>query len=314
MSNSDPNALSDDALFNLVVKADEDLFYQGVDVKRRSVEIPRRLTQQWGIEEVVLFGAGKPPIIDRLQSIFRELYRPEVLAMGGHIGVYMFRDVFVRISIPHVFGTAILRPFEHVELTPAQGLVIQRDPEEMAILIDQFTDVADIEFGSSALTPKFQAQELVVRFLGLSRLQLHAAAAILTGGFDFRGAVQSALLATELALKAGAAALGLDESTIKDQFGHRLAALVKSLARKWPLLDAERILSVIDRQPKYVENRYSPQQPPRRAVGHIVMGAQFIVAEVLRQLSDTRLRSVIQPTPERRYPKLTGQPGTGTPA
>lgn len=175
-----------------------------------------------------MFGVDQPPIVKRLQGIFREIYPPQDLGMGGHIGVYMFRDVFARISIPHVYGMANLDPLQHVELTPAQCLIIQRDLGEWGVFINQFIDVADVEFGSHTLAPQFQAQELVVRFLGLSRLHLHAAAAILTGGHDARGAVQSALLATELALKAGAATLGLDESTIKDQFGHRLPALVSA--------------------------------------------------------------------------------------
>jgi hypothetical protein len=222
--------------------------------------------------------------------------------MGGHIGAYMFRDVFARFAVPLIFGTVTIDPFDFVELTPVQKQVVQSDEKQYQIFLDQFSDVADIQHGAEAIHARFRDMELVVRFIELARLHLHAAAAIVTGGYDHRGAVQSSLLATELALKSAAATQCLSEADIKERFGHNLAKLAAFASTALPTFDAERVQQVVARQPEYVPNRYSQTQPDRRQVGHTVMGTQYIVAEVVRQLSEENFRSGLnQPFP-RRYP------------
>jgi hypothetical protein len=54
--------------------------------------------------------------------------------------------------------------------------------------------------------------------------------------------------------------------------------------------------------PRYVENRYSPSQPNRVETGHIVMGAQYIAGEMMRQVTDYSIRSARIPPDERFYP------------
>ena len=57
----------------------------------------------------------------------------------------------------------------------------------------------------------------------LAAFQLRAAAAALSVAFDSRGAVQSAILGAELALKGGLAAIGADEKT-RRKHRHDLAS------------------------------------------------------------------------------------------
>jgi hypothetical protein len=172
----------------------------------------------------------------------------------------------------------------------------------METYLDQFSDIADVQYGTQELKKPFAKTELVVRYIGLSRLHLHSASAVLTGGYDYRGAVQSSLLATELALKSGAAALGLDDERIKKQFGHDNEKVADFVGAGWAKFDVDRVKRVIAKQPPYVPNRYSATQPDRREVGHLVMGAQYIVSEVVRQMSDRDFRSAVQPPIARRYP------------
>ena len=180
--------------------------------------------------------------------------------------------------------------------------IIRTEPEEMEAYLDQFSDVADIQYGTSELNAPFARVELVTRFVGLARLHLHGAAAIVTGGYDYRGAVQSALLAIELSLKSAAAAQGLSEAEIKKRFGHDLVGLASFAGASWSSFDVDRVKRAIARQPQYVPNRYSPNQPERREVGHTVMGAQYVVAEVVRQMSDRNLRANLRQSFPRRYP------------
>lgn len=293
--------LSDDELLSFVVAADKKLFDEGVEIRQRAWRVPRRLMGEFGYVEYVSSGAGMPLILKRIQAAMSSFYRQQDLANGGHIGVFMYRDIFARIAVPMVFGVVQLNPFHFVELTPAQMNVIQSEPDQMNIYIDQFFDVLDIQFGIMELREPFASMELVVRFLGLSRLHLHSAAAVLTGGYDHRGAIQAALLASELGLKAGIASLGLSEQEIKKKFGHGNAAAAAFVGASWSNFDLERVQRVLAKQPHYVPNRYAAVQPARREVGELVMGAQYLVAEVIRQMSDRNSRGE-PPIHARSYP------------
>ncbi|KJC50002.1 hypothetical protein UB31_15145 [Bradyrhizobium sp. LTSP849] len=295
--------VSDDALLLLVVKADESLFAAGEDIRQRQFNVPRVVMQQLGYVSYGLFGAYTPPILNRIRAQFARLYDAHDLVVGGHIGVFMFRDIFARVGIPHIYGQTAITPMEHVELTDIQKRILVSEPDSFDAYHDQFSDLFDLEYGVRELRAPYAQMELVERFLNLSRLHLHGAAAILTGGYDFRGAVQSGLLATELALKALAAANGLGEEDIRDKYGHHMDRLINDLEPKWPTFDAARARRVTEAQPRYVRNRYAKDQPKRVEVGHTVMGAQYLAGEVTRQLSDRDFkRGAGQPWP-RKYPE-----------
>lgn len=294
--------LSDDRLLYLVGTTDKELFDEGVPIGLRAFEVPARVMKRLGYISYVFADVGTPDVYNRIYSAFCSIYRPQDVALGGHIGVFMYRDVFARIGVPHIFGQVNINPFEFVDLTPVQLRIIQTEPDQMGIYLDQFSDVADVQYGSAELRPPFSDGELVKRFVGLARLHLHSASAVLTGGYDFRGAVQSALLATELALKAAAASIGLDEDQIRRKFGHSAEDIVDFVAPRWSGFDADRVRRVVQAQPKYVVNRYASEQPGRRDVGHLVMGAQYIVAEVVRQMSDRDFRREMRPPMSRTYP------------
>ncbi len=298
----DSDELNDEQLLFLVGTTDKELFDAGMDIKRRDWEVPLLVMKKLGYEGFVFAGVGTPKLLERIRLSFASIYRKHDLAMGGHIGVFMYRDIFARIGVPHIYGEIQLNPFEFVELTPVQLRIIQTEPDQMEAYLDQFSDVADVQYGTQELLTPFAIMELVVRFIGLSRLHLHSASAVLTGGYDHRGAVQASLLATELALKAGAAAQGLSEQEIKSRFGHRNIDTVDFIGASWPSFDLARVKRVIAAQPPYVPNRYSATQPDRREVGHLVMGAQYVVSEVVRQISDRDFRSGVTPPVARRYP------------
>lgn len=138
---------------------------------------------------------------------------------------------------------------------------------------------------------KYEYRKLnsVKNFLDLSRLHLHSACAIMTGGYDYRGSVQAALLSTKLALKAGLLAHGVSEDDLK-QYGHNLLRLSTELSIIYPNIDAERMRKSIDILPNYVNNRYSIEQRTRIQLGNRVMSVQFLVSEIVRQLSERNFR------------------------
>ena len=298
-----PDDLDDEVLLYIVGQTDKRLFEAGVDIRHRQMEVIREVMQEFGYISFVTSGQGKPPILDRVERAFASIYRKQDIAIGGHIGVFMFRDVFARISVPHVYGRASIDPFQFVELTDVQKRILGTEPDQVAIFVDQFVDVSDIQYGTSEIKKPYSDMQLVGRFLGLARLHLHSASAVLTGGYDYRGAAQAALLATELGLKAGLGAFGMTEPEIKSEFSHYTDRMVSYLSGRWPTFDGERVARTVKRQPQYVSNRYSAEQPTRREVGDLVMGAQYIVAEIVRQVSNRDFRSCFTPVPVRAYPK-----------
>jgi hypothetical protein len=303
-----PPDLTDEQLLYLVGTTDKELFDGGMDIGQRSLRVPAEVMKKLGYISFVIGGLHTPPIYDRIYATFCSIYRAQDLAIGGHIGVFMYRDIFARIGVPHAYGTVSINPFECVELTPVQLRIIQTEPDQVQLYIDQFCDVADVQYGSTEIKTEYAQNELARRYLGLARLHLHSAAAVLTGGYDFRGAVQAALLATELGLKAGAASLGMQEDDIRNRFGHRASEIASHLGAQFSAFDEQRVQRAINAQPQFVANRYSATQPPRREVGHLVMSAQYIVAEVVRQLSDRDFRRSLNPPYERTYPAWSARP------
>ncbi|WP_155931538.1 hypothetical protein [Methylopila sp. 73B] len=253
---------------------------------------------------IFLAGQDGPPIYERIYALYKSFYGKKAFASGGHIGVYLFRDVYVRISVPHMYGEQAFDPLDAVDFTDLQRMVVQSSLSQAERCIDQVLDVLDIQYGSHIIKNPYKGIELVDRYIDYSRLHLHAAAAILTGGYDGRGAVQSALLSTELALKAAGAALGLTDDQLRErkQFGHDTLKLCNFIAGKIHTFDVERVKAVVDRQPKYVLNRYEASQPSPQVTGHVVMGAQYILSEVVRSLCEWDIRSQGVVKFSRKYP------------
>lgn len=299
--------ISDEELFSKMVEVDGRLFREGQGIKQRGMSVPITIMREYGWEHVpiVVAGVGKGGDFARLEDMFHAFYRKQDMAMGGHIGVFMYRDVFAIIGVPHVYGTRAINLLEAVELSALQKVAVQREPEILNALIDQVIDVCDVQYGVPEVGTLVRDNETALKFITLAQLHLHAAAAVLTGGYDHRGAVQSALLASELALKAGAAMTGLTEDVLRRHpYGHNTQKALDAAKVGLPGLDDVRIARTIARHPDYVLNRYTFDQPPRRKVGHLVMGAQFITAEVVRQMSPRNARSTLSAPMARAYPPL----------
>lgn len=110
-----PPKLTDQQLLELVIAADDEGLSAGEDPKQRSMTTVSRVMKKLGIDGYVVIGTGTHPLVSRIQQIIRMLYRPRDLAIGGiHMGLFMFRDVFARVSIPLGFGHFQVTPMDHV--------------------------------------------------------------------------------------------------------------------------------------------------------------------------------------------------------
>jgi hypothetical protein len=84
--------------------------------------------------------------------------------------------------------------------------------------------------------------------------------------------------------------------------GQDLASAATAFSVTQPLFDLQRFLATVKRLLPYVKNRYSSSQPNRVETGHIVMGAQYLAAEVMRQITGYSIRSALTPAQQRVYP------------
>lgn len=293
--------ISDSTLFALVIAADEEALAEGKSPKQRGMVTVLKVMKKLG-HAFVMTGSGMSPLGERVMAMHRSLYRGSDLAIGGiHGGIFMFRDIFARIYIPFGYGQMSVNPFQLTDLSEAQLRWLASRPQDEAAFHDQFIDIFDFagtlgRLGDYKMPPK-ESHEM----FQLASFQLQAAAAALSLAFDFRGAIQSCLIGAELSLKAGLAAHGADEKA-RRKHGHHLASAANAFSKGSPTFDLDRVMRTIQRLPQYVDNRYSPDQPDRMAVGHIVMGAQYIAGEVARQIGEFSIRSALIPTVQRVYP------------
>jgi hypothetical protein len=128
--NLDPD---DAELLHLVREADEEGFANGEEPRRRSSETARRVMQRMGY--VYALGSAAHPIAGRIDAITQQLYRKEDMMGGVHMGAFMFRDVFAKVSIPISFGRVRVTPLEFIDLNPTQI-----DPRASSELIESERD------------------------------------------------------------------------------------------------------------------------------------------------------------------------------
>jgi hypothetical protein len=294
----------DKTLLNIVLEEDEVGLKAGEAPKARSLKTllraVGRISPGGGN---IIAGHGKPIFVERINKIIERLYRPADIGMGSlHVGAIMFRDIFARVDIPIGWGRFSLNPLECSDLTQTQKDWIRSRPEDYLLFCDQFLDLADFAYGLTDIVKTTLVCTEAQNLIQLSHTQLEAAAATVTGHCDLRGAIQCALLGAELVMKAGLACKGINEVDRKRKFRHNHYDMANYLTDLYPRLDRDRITRVAKSFPEFVPNRYSAFQPGRIETGHILMGAQYIASEVVRELSGRSVRVSAKVGEPRVYP------------
>lgn len=269
--------------------------------RQRAFQNVFRTLNSLGIDGVVLIGSNAPRIVQRIYAMNNFLFRPQDKQAGGiHLGAFMFRDIFCRLSVPVISGTPVVDFMKLVDLSDYQKSWLSEDEASLFQLEDQASDLLDFGYGSMEFRGKV-AEEKGKSFIFRAHTHLEAAAATATGAFDYRGTIQSALLGTELALKAGLAAHGVCDEDLK-KIGHNLKKAATRLSNLETGFDVARVTRVINLFPDYVKSRYEGPQPSRIETGHVLMGAQYIASEVTRQFSDRDIRASNPRFQSRSYP------------
>ena len=277
--------ISDDEILQKILEAEDELRDSILEPKVRSIKVPVHVMEKLGRENFVAFGNQSDPLFDRISEIQRAIYRPIDFAVGGqHGGVFIFRGIVAKLMVPTMYGTVGINPFEMNDLTHMQREWMCSSETDKEKYIEAYGDVFDLAGANGASGSYPSPPEMSKNFITLSGFQLQAATASLISAYDVRGAVQSALIGAELAMKAALLACNYSEEKII-KYGHNLKKLSKSVGEEYSSFDELKIFDIVSALPQYVENRYSPQQPSRSEVGKIVMDAQHVAGEVARALT-----------------------------
>jgi hypothetical protein len=227
---------------------------EGRSPKQRDMATVSKVMRRLGYASFVMAGSGTPPIVERILAIHRSLYRPSDLAVGGiHGGIFMFRDVFARISIPFGYGQMSVDPFQLTDLSESQLRWLGSRPQDMAVFWTS-SSIFSILLAPSADwglqdAPSGSSGDISTRFIpvagGICRVER---------GLRFSRSRPSCLIGAELSLKAGLAAQGASEEA-RRKHGHDLASAAKAFSTGSPAFDLDRVLRTVGRLPQYVENR-----------------------------------------------------------
>jgi hypothetical protein len=231
-----------------------------------------------------------------------------------HIGTVMFRDIFLPLKIPVVHGQVEVDPIKFLRGVPENTIKwIFRSDDTASTFVDQWIDLFDYVYGLDDVSKLQIHAAQAIEFWQLAKQQLEGAAATLLGSIDKYTVIQNSIIAMELLLKGVLLVRGEPEANLK-KHGHKMGSLVDRACELMPDADHDRLKLVINRTPPLVERRYQAKDYKRTELGQIMMDAQFVAGEVLRQFSDRDMRSGLtvkaaegRDHKERFYPPLSGQ-------
>jgi len=280
------NSLTDKELFDLVLLADDELYGDGFNPKERHLRTPQIVMEKLGITGYVASGPHAHPLFTRIRKLQEHLYRKKDIRIGGvHGGIFMFRGIVAKVEVPLIFGQIDIDPFELSDLSESQKGWIKSRDNDLNAYLETFVDLLDFSASIVTLHGFKRPPEKSHTYLTLAKFQMQAAAATLVEAFDTRGAVQSAILGSELVLKAALMGAGTADDQLKT-IGHRIPKAAGLVADKYKNFDRNKVLARAEVFPKYVDNRYSAEQPSLQRTGEIVMASQFICGEVARVLTE----------------------------
>lgn len=299
-------------LNQIIPEVDDELLAEGVLPFQRPLEACKRIADRLGV--CFQIGGRPDPLVEAVHSAYGDLYRRSDLVMPPlHVGVVMFRDVFVALRVPLIYGAPRINPADLLlDLSAVQRGWLFHNREDALRFYDQWIDLFDFVLGFQDRPQLPNNQAKAYEFWGIAKRQLEGAAATLIGSFDQQSVIQNSCIAVELLLKGALLTLGETEERLKSRFGHKLPRLAEELSDRLPSVDRERLKLVVEGMPELVASRYDGARKSRIELGHIVMGAQFVAGEMLRQFTERNHRSGCGGDPEwdlsrRSYPALRAE-------
>lgn len=274
--------LSDEYLLLLIDEADRELHAKGLNLSARRFRSVAEVCSRLGYQFII--GGPKDPFIDKLHDLTQCFFRPKD---GGapsiFSGLMAHLGFTFQVHVPVVYGHVKVNPFDHTDATEWQLRRIYRVSHEFDECFKQVCDVWDVGTQLAPLDGKKKLLGRVSELFDLSAFHLTAAVCTLSQRSANRGAAQSALISSELAIKALHLENGRSEDWIKKNIGHDLNRGLDDLTVKLGI-DAPSVKNVIQRLPSMVGERYGDVEVPALKMNELVLLAQSVLAAVARAL------------------------------
>ena len=262
--------------------------------KERHFELPIKAMESLGFSSFVVSGHQQHPLLKRIRVLHASLYRPKDVAVGGlHGGAFMFHGIAAHVYVPIIYGKVKINPFDFCDFSPRQIEWLRSNSEQERAYLVNFCNLFDFSACLHPMGDYGEVPKSALPLLHLTSFQTQSAAATLCAAFDNRGAVQSALIAAELAMKAALAGTGAKDDELKD-LGHDFVKLAEAVGNAYDKFELSTAMDHAHSLPKLVPNRYSPKQPERNETGSIVMSSQAIAGAVARVLTGSSLLSLLE--------------------
>lgn len=270
----------DDRILRLIDALDREAVAAGATPRQRPLRVIPKVCAELGI--VYVLGRFSDPRIETISAIHNSFFRPDDLAVGSvFTGITRHLDLFFRVDVPWLLGTVRLDYIKHIDIKKSQLRRVFQVEAEVKSLCAGICDVFDIGFALGRIGG-FNLQEGdATDWFSMAAFHAQAAAITLRHAYDFRGAVQSALLCAELAVKSALIFAGRDADYCAKNIGHNLEKALPDLRLtcRYPDIEVESIISGL---PHFVRSRYIHKNWNRTEAGDIVSAAQRLLALVVK--------------------------------
>lgn len=284
------NFITDEKIEELLDEEDRNLARAGVDKPQRMLQLPDKVLERLGVRNPLFPGA--PTELDmRISRLMSSLFSDGDRLLPQHRGICLLDETVGKITIPMVVGQRRIDPMAYIEL-PAilKKRALENDTAYFTV-IDQFADVYDFDANLCPLKTELLNYETVCNFVSISRQSLVAASAAIIAGQGAQAAVQNAMHAVEMVIKALLVAQGKTEKYLKEKISHSMNKMLQELEINCPMVDIAHIRRLAESWPDYTKNRYEPLTDTPLEMATIVIHAQFAVSEIVRQLTVTNFRA-----------------------
>jgi hypothetical protein len=223
----------------------------------------------------------------------------EILQQGGYVGprftgVFLFQNVFWRVSIPIVIGTRSVSALDALRLMPPETKALlasrRNDMREYLML---WADCFDYDTGYQKSKQVVATGSFLSEMIESTERELTSAITDLCQQRPNSRSSHSARDATEKALKAYLCHhANLTQKRAKSEFSHDLSKLIDEVRRltpQSPLVGVQHRLTAF----APYEDRYSSNSYSRLELWKAYRLAQFTAAEVLRSISGSNLLSMV---------------------
>jgi len=271
---------SDEELLFLIDEADRKLHLQGLHLSARKMRCVVEVCKQLGYTYSI--GVTSNPFVDRVRGLARNFFRPKD---GGapsiFTGLMIHLGFCFQVHVPITFGRVSIQPFDHTDATEWQLKRIFRVREDFEVCFGQLCDVWDVGTQLAPMDDKERLTGRIAELFDLASYHLTAAVSTVSQRSANRGAAQSALIASELAIKAVHLKNGRTEDWIKKHVYHDLS---KDLPEIQAMLgnDYVLVLDAVKRLPPLVAERYGNVELQARKIADLVILSQQILGAVAR--------------------------------